>query len=121
VATDVKAHRRITRFVTEKQIARAGFNLGKFETAESSSAGVRIHSYAAKIVEQPLAAREARSGLHPDPAREVHQIAAQAASTVQFLSGELDPFPYPTGDYAVSRPAQPIVARPDLSLQHGIS
>jgi hypothetical protein len=94
VATDVKAHRRITRFVTEKQIARAGFNLGKFETAESSSAGVRIHSYAAKIVEQPLAAREARSGLHPDPAREVHQIAAQAASTVQFLSAELDPFPY---------------------------
>ncbi|HEU5414504.1 MAG TPA: M1 family aminopeptidase [Candidatus Angelobacter sp.] len=94
VATDVKQHRRITHFVTEKPIARAGFNLGKFETAESSSAGVQIHSYAAKIVEQPLAAREARSGLHPDPAREVHQIAAQAASTVQFLSAELDPFPY---------------------------
>lgn len=94
VATDVKAHRRITHFVTEKPITRAGFNMGKFATAESSSAGVRIHSYAAKIVEQPLAEREARSGLHPDPAREVQQIAAQAASTVQFLSGELDPFPY---------------------------
>ena len=94
VATDVKQHRRITHFVTEKPIARAGFNLGKFETAESTSAGVRIHSYAAKIVEQPLAEREARSGLHPDPAREVHQIADQAAGTVQFLSGELDPFPY---------------------------
>jgi len=94
VASDVKERHRITRFVTEKPISRAGFNLGKFATAESSSSGVRIHAYAAKIVEQPLAAREARAGHYPDPAREVHQISAQAANAVQFLSGELDPFPY---------------------------
>lgn len=94
VASKVRENRRTTRFITEKPIARAGFNLGKFEIAESSSAGVRIHAYAAKIVEQPLAAREARSGRHPEPAREVQQIATQAADTVGFLSGELDPFPY---------------------------
>jgi len=94
MVSDVKNHRRITRFITEKPISRAGFNLGKFETAESDSAGVHIHAYGGKIVEQPLALEEARSGQHPDPAREVHQIATQAANAVQFLSGELDPFPY---------------------------
>lgn len=94
VASDVNEHRRITHFVTEKPISRAGFNLGRFETAESDSAGVHIQAYAGKIVEQPLALKEARSGEHPDPAREVHQIAAQAADAVRFLSGELDPFPY---------------------------
>jgi len=94
VATETKAQRHITRFVTDKPITRAGFNMGRFEIADSTAAGVHIHAYAAKIVEEPLAEREARSGLHPDPAREVHQIAAQAANAVQFLSGELDPFPY---------------------------
>ena len=94
VASEVNDHRRITHFVTEKPISRAGFNLGKFATADSASAGVQIHVFASKIVEQPLAVREARSGQYPDPAREVHQIAAQAANAVQFLSGELDPFPY---------------------------
>jgi hypothetical protein len=94
MASEVREHRRTTRFITEKPIARAGFNLGRFETATSSSAGVQIHAYAAKIVEQPLAAREARSGRHPEPAREVRQIAAEAADSVDFLSRELDPFPY---------------------------
>jgi len=90
----VREHRRTSRFITEKPIARAGFNLGRFETAASNSAGVQIHAYAAKIVEQPLAAREARAGRHPEPAREVQQIAAEAAGSVDFLSRELDPFPY---------------------------
>ena len=94
VASQVNDHRRITHFVTEKPISRAGFNLGQFETAESDSAGVHIHAYAGKVVEQPLAVREERFGEHPDPAREVHQIAGQAANAVQFLSRELDPFPY---------------------------
>ena len=94
VASEVLEHRRTTRFITEKPIARAGFNLGKFESAESSAAGVRIHAHAAKMVEQPLAAREARSGRHPEPAREVQQIASRAATTVDFLSRELDAFPY---------------------------
>ena len=45
-------------------------------------------------VELALAGAEARMGKKPDPAREAQQIADQAASTVQFLSAELDPFPY---------------------------
>ena len=94
VASDVKEHRRITRFVSEKPISRAGFNLGRFEIAETTVGGVHIHAYGSRNVEQPLAAREARTGRHPEPAREVRNIATQAARSVQFLSTELDPFPY---------------------------
>jgi Peptidase family M1 domain len=94
VSTSVENGRRISRFVTEKPIARAGFNLGKFETASVPAGGVAIHAYAGKTVEKPLAAREARTGLIPKPAHEVKKIADQAAASVEFLSHELDPFPY---------------------------
>jgi hypothetical protein len=84
-----------THFVTDKLTSRVGFNLGKFETAASSAGGVTIHAYAAKHVERALAAPEARAGRHPEPAKEVQRIAEQAATTVEFLSGQLDAFPYP--------------------------
>jgi len=90
----VQNGRRTSRFVTEKPIARAGFNLGKFETAAASSGDVAIHAYATRNVEKELAAAEARAGRHADPAREVRQIAERAAANVRFLSAELEPFPY---------------------------
>ena len=86
--------RRVSRFATDKPITHAGFNLGKFETGEATAGNVVIHAYAARNVEQPLADKAARLGIHPQPSREVQQIAAQAATTIKFLSGELDAFPY---------------------------
>lgn len=94
VSSSVTDGKRITRFVTEKPIGRAGFNLGKFVSASSTAGQVQIHAYGARNVEQSLAGAEARVGKKPDPAREAQQIADLAARTVQFLSGELDPFPY---------------------------
>lgn len=95
VSSTVANGQRISRFVTDTAIARAGFNLGKFAAASSAAGKVEIHAYGARNVEQSLAGAEARAGRKPDPAREAQQIAEQAATTVQFLSAELDPFPYP--------------------------
>jgi hypothetical protein len=94
VSSTVAEGKRTTHFVTTKPIGRAGFNLGKFVAASSTSGAVEIHAYGAKTVEQSLAGAEARFGKKPDPARETQQIADQAANTIQFLSSELDPFPY---------------------------
>ena len=94
VSSTVAEGKRTTHFVTSKPIGRAGFNLGKFVAATSDAGGVEIHAYGARNVEQSLAGAEARVGKKPDPARETQQIADQAANTVQFLSSELDPFPY---------------------------
>jgi hypothetical protein len=93
-SSSIQNGRRISRFITEKPIAHAGFNLGRFETGEAAAGSVVIRAHAAKTVEQNLAEKEARGGRHPQPAREVQQIAAQAARTIQFLAAELDPFPY---------------------------
>jgi Peptidase family M1 domain len=92
--SSVQNGRRTTRFVSEKPLARAGFNLGKFETGSATAGEVAIHAHAAANVERELAGPEARAGHHPLPARAVRQIAEQAAASVRFLSSELDPFPY---------------------------
>jgi hypothetical protein len=94
VTSTVGGGKRTAHFVTSKPIGRAGFNLGKFVAATATSGAVEIHAYGAKTVEQSLAGAEARFGKKPDPARETQQIADQAASTIEFLSSELDPFPY---------------------------
>jgi hypothetical protein len=93
-ASGVQNGRRTTRFVSEKPLARAGFNLGKFETGSATAGDVTIHAHAAANVERELAGPEARAGQHPLPARAVRQIAEQAAGSVRFLSNELDAFPY---------------------------
>ncbi|HZS27738.1 MAG TPA: M1 family aminopeptidase [Candidatus Angelobacter sp.] len=94
VSSTVADGKRTTRFVTEKPISRAGFNLGKFVAASATAGGVTIHAYGGRNVEKSLAGAEARAGQNPDPARETQQIADQAATTVDFLSSELSPFPY---------------------------
>ena len=94
VSSTIAEGKRTTRFVTEKPIGVAGFNLGKFVAASSSIGQVEVHAYGARNVEQSLAGAEARVGKKPDPTRETQQIADQAANTLQFLSTELYPFPY---------------------------
>jgi len=80
-----------SHFVSDKPIAHAGFNMGKFETATVTSRGVVIDVYAGKTIERSLAAK---ANLHPDPTNEVQRIADQASATVKFLTAELDDFPY---------------------------
>ena len=83
-----------SHFVSEKPIAHAGFNMGKFETASAAIDQVTIDAYASRNVELPLAEAGARLEIHPDPANEVQRIAQQAAATIRFFSNELDAFPY---------------------------
>jgi hypothetical protein len=90
----VENGRRTTRFVSEKPLARAGFNLGKFETGTAMVGDVAVHAHAARNVESQLAGAESRAGKNPQPAREVRRIADQGADTVRFLSRQLDAFPY---------------------------
>lgn len=94
VSSSIEDGRQITRFVTEKPITYAGFNLGKFEAASASAGGVAIHAYGARTVEETLARREAAAGLHPNPAAQVQRIADDTADAMNFISHQLDPFPY---------------------------
>src|SRR5262249_33720587 len=94
ISSTVAGGRRTTRFITDRPISRAGFNLGKFATAAATAPHVEISAYGGSTVEGFLAGPEARAGQKPDPGREAQQIADRAATTVRFLASELDPFPY---------------------------
>ena len=98
VSSVTRNGRQVTRFVSEKPIAHAGFNLGKFASDTTHAGSVVIDSYAASNVELPLARTLARNeaaiGVHPQPALMVQMTAHEAAATVEFLSRELEPFPY---------------------------
>lgn len=80
-----------SRFLSDKPIPHAGFNIGRFETATARSKNVVIDVYAAKTAGKALT----ESGnIHPDPSQEAQQIADQATGAVGVLSSELGPFPY---------------------------
>jgi hypothetical protein len=96
VSSTVANGLRTSRFVADRQISRAGFNMGRFVSASASAGKVAIEAFGARNVEPAIANAEARAGRRPDPARETQQIADRAASTVHFLSEELEPFPYST-------------------------
>jgi hypothetical protein len=83
-----------TRFVSDKPIPHAGFNLGKFATAAATSGNVKITAYAANVLEPALAQAGTAAQIHPNPAREVQNVADHAAKTVEILSHELGAFPY---------------------------
>ena len=89
-----KDGQKITRFVPDKPIAHAGFNMGKFETESAIAGDVVVNSYASQNLEATLAQRLARAKLYPEPAKQVERTAHQAANAILFLSSELDPFPY---------------------------
>jgi hypothetical protein len=94
VSSSTEDGQQVSKFVTEKPITHAGFNLGRFETASASAGDVAIHAYGARTVEPVLARKEATAGLHPNPAAQVQRIADDSAATVNFISHELAPFPY---------------------------
>ncbi|PYP92158.1 MAG: hypothetical protein DMG65_04990 [Candidatus Angelobacter sp. Gp1-AA117] len=94
VSSATKNGQHITRFVPDKPIAHAGFNMGKFESESASAGDVIVSSYASQNIEASLAQRLARARLYPEPAKQVERTAHQAANAILFLSSELDPFPY---------------------------
>ena len=91
VSTSTQNGVQTSRFLSDKPIPHAGFNIGRFETATASSKNVVIDVYAAKTAGRALT--EGRQ-IHPDPSKELPEIADRAARAVGVLSGELGPFPY---------------------------
>lgn len=105
---------QVARFVSERPIALAGFNLGQYVKAEVKAGPVAVETYAARSVEDkfprqhtviaeenidPWTGRRLRTmqmlpAPLPQPAQQVREVAARAAGTVGFLAARFGPFPY---------------------------
>ncbi len=101
----------VSRWISERPLPVAGFNLGRYVAAATTTQDTVIESYAARSVEStfpqpnlmviprpnPRVAGSVRfvpSPPRPDPARNAQAVAERAARTIEFLSERIGPFPY---------------------------
>jgi Peptidase family M1 domain len=104
------------RWKTERPIALAGFNLGKYVKASAQAGSILVETYAARGVEKdfphtttalpPLPdmrglspspdteAEVLHTSAQPSPAKHAQAVANEAARAVEFFQQRLGPFPY---------------------------
>jgi Peptidase family M1 domain len=104
---------QIARWVTERPITLAGFNLGKYEVASAAAGDVTVKAYAARSMEKafprpsvtvltPPTVPDPRMSIDPivhqsvvpSPARNAQAVADNGARALEFYSSRFGPFPY---------------------------
>ena len=116
-SADQIAGQQISRWVSERPIPLAGFNLGKYSRVETQIGDVKVETYAASGVERsfPKGTEIAEvpgpvipSGLRPksepvivstpapSPARNAQSVAEASAHAIDFFSRRFGPYPYGT-------------------------
>ena len=106
---------QVSRWVSERPLPVAGFNLGKYERAVARAGEVHVETYASKDVEKTFPRNKIEldspdtlipSGLRhttkpleyvlpaPSPARNAQNVADTAARAVEFFSHRFGPYPY---------------------------
>ena len=111
VALNNVAGEQVARWVSERPIPLAGFNLGQYVASSAKAGDVQVETYATHGMETAFPQRKAvviprpnprsREALPlevtlppPDPAAGAHRVAEGAAHTIEFLSKHITPFPY---------------------------
>jgi hypothetical protein len=105
---------QVSRWTSEQPIAVAGFNLGKYVSAESKSGNVVVEAYGTKGVEKsfpqapapdvvaphptfrrPIIGPIVMPPPKPSPARNVQVVADRAADAITSFTNWFGPYPYP--------------------------
>jgi hypothetical protein len=111
ITVKIAAGEQASRWVSEKAIPFAGFNLGKYAHGSASAHGIPIDAYATKTVEKAfiknqenvlLPSHDSPKGvlveipppLAPSPAKNVNHVAENAAQAVDFFSNLYGPYPF---------------------------
>jgi hypothetical protein len=113
VSAETSGGEQISRWVSERPIPLAGFNLGKYTTARSKAGETVVEIFAARGVEKSFPEPAAKlvdplpfPGVRrqenmitapappPAPARQEQAVAQRSARALEFLSRHLGPFPY---------------------------
>jgi hypothetical protein len=111
-----KAEEQVSRWVSERPIPLAGFNLGRYSHAKAQAGGVSVTAYAASSVERdfpraaeepverpemllPPALRKPSFNLRPvpmppSPARNEKLVAERSAQAIEAFSRWYGPYPY---------------------------
>jgi len=103
----------VSRWISERPIPVAGFNLGKFERVTAQAGDVTVETYATRSMERGFPEAEAQAVLPdpatavdpaarptlitpapPSPARNAQMVTATAAHAIEVFSRRFGPFPY---------------------------
>jgi peptidase M1-like protein len=122
ISAEAAGGEQVSRWVSERPIPLAGFNLGKYLTNRSKAGETVVEIFAARGVEKsfpepaaklvdplPFPERRRRENMiaapapapPPAPSREAQAVAQRSSHAVEFLSRYLGPFPY--GSLAVTQ------------------
>ena len=88
------------RYVSERPIPVAGFNLGRYTRAEAKAGNIEVAAYAAPGVEADFAhlsqapAKQPLATNLPDPAKNAPAIAEASARAIDFFAAKFGPYPY---------------------------
>ncbi len=104
---------KVSRWVSERPIPVAGFNLGRYERAEAKAGSIMVEAYSTKAVEKSFPQPRAQviepsvstprtipeepivlSPPPPSPARNLRDVADRAAAAVETYSHWFGPYPY---------------------------
>jgi hypothetical protein len=113
IALETADGQQVSRWVSERPIPVAGFNLGHYQESQMRAAGVNVDSFAAAGVENSFPTTtetviEPAVSPHRPGQREIVQVplpkpkptgeiaASEAASAIEYMSSNLAPFPYST-------------------------
>ncbi len=115
--TGKEGEEQVGRWISERPMPLAGFNLGKYKRVSAHSGETQVETYAAAGVEQtfpkapgrvPEIASEAPFGTRsrqlilpitpppPSPARNAQTVADISARAIEFFSQRFGPYPYST-------------------------
>ena len=102
---------QVGRWVSERPMVLAGFNLGRYEHAMAHAGGVAVEAYAARAMEKafphppaaittptmgprPETAQVVGPAMVPSPARNAQRVADDGARAIDFFSQHFGPYPY---------------------------
>ena len=105
------ASEQVSRWVSERPMVLAGFNLGRYDRAVAHAGDVTIEAYAARAMEKafprpppvvaaptmaphPGAEQIVSPVVVPSPARNAQRVADYGARAIDFLSQRFGPYPY---------------------------
>jgi hypothetical protein len=111
VSPDQKANgQQVTRWVSDRPIPLAGFNLGKYREATTRVGNVSIETYATRTMEKdfptgqiqviapppqlPMRRPQVIVPVRPSPAQNEVRVGEEAAQAIQYFSDRFGPFPY---------------------------
>lgn len=102
---------QVTRWISERPMPFAGFNLGRYEKASVKTGDIAVDAYASRGVESTLKQQQtilvvpatrpgipAQEGLvlstQPSPANNAERVAKEGARTLEFYARRMGPYPY---------------------------